>query len=186
MSDDPDKPAKKPVANQWEKGHPYFPSKDPTLSAAQMGPRTADTRKRMRNLAMVIRENWPPEQVFHWLREVAAGRDPDAKVDSLGAATFVPIEWGTRVRAVKMLLERMLGMPAQHVHMEAEIKALAIVANVPVEQKAVAKLSNEELEQLRELGRKMLGKSAATAAPAPGPVLDVASVTREIKREDAE
>jgi hypothetical protein len=36
-----------------------------------------ETRRKLRRLAIVLRESWPPEQIAWWLREVAAGRDPD-------------------------------------------------------------------------------------------------------------
>lgn len=89
--------------------------------------RTREERLRARSLAIVLRENWPPEQIAHWLREVAAGRDPDRP----GAPAA--IEWPIRMRAVRMYLERALGQPPQSVHVDAEVRAIDEPAVPPPE-----------------------------------------------------
>lgn len=150
------------VGHRFAKGHPFYPPKDKLVSAAPLG-RDVHTRKRMRSLALVIHERWPAEQIFHWLREVAAGRDPDAKPDKNGGLTQVPIDWTIRIRAAKMLLERMLGQPAQHVHMEAELRAAVVTVAATTERGQWRDLPPDKLASLRDGLRTLLGPQPATS-----------------------
>lgn len=117
--------------------------------------RDKETRRRLRSLAIVLRESWPPEQIAWWLREVAAGRDPDRPRPE-GAA---PIDWAIRMRAVKMYLERALGLPPQHLHLEAEVRAVEDPTAPSAD--AFAALEPAARDALRDGLRALLGQPAA-------------------------
>jgi hypothetical protein len=109
-------------------------------------------------LGQVIRENMPPEEIFVWLRSVAAGKDPDG--DGSG---HMPIDWSIRAKAFQMLLERAYGLPAQHVTVEAEMRAQLSVATVHASVDDWRKLPQDQLKQFRDT-LKQLVKPAVNRA----------------------
>jgi hypothetical protein len=142
----------------FEPGHPHYPTKD---GGAPNQGKPIRERIRARSLALVIRENWPPEEIFRWLREVTAGRDPDAEPSPDGHVSQLPIDWQIRMRAAKMLLERALGQPAQHVVLEAELRAQVGVVAAAATPQAWSRLPSGELNQLRATMRSLLVGGAA-------------------------
>lgn len=120
--------------------------------------RTREERRKLRSLAIVLREQWPAEQIAHWLREVAAGRDPDRP----GATAA--IEWPIRMRAAKMYLERALGQPAQSIAIDAEISRVDEPALPGPE--AFEALDAPARLALRE-GLRLLLQQRAPAEPEP-------------------
>lgn len=153
------------IGHRWGKGHPYYPPKNPDRG------KRAETRKKMRELAVIIREEWPPEQMFAWLRAVASGKDPDAAMETMPdgtqvAAGGVPPDWSVRMRAVKMLLERALGLPAQHVQIDAEVRAALGVASVTADASSFKNMNMEALKSLRGGLRELVRAAAARPANA--------------------
>ena len=107
----------------FEKGHPYHPPVE-----GRAGGPTRTTRRYQRSLAITIREEFPPDEMFRWLRCVAAGIDPDARPaegDPNGSVSQTPIDMAHRLRAMKMLLERGLGKAAQLIVTEAAVTSQA-------------------------------------------------------------
>lgn len=146
------------------------PSWVPGVSGNPTG-RSKGLAKGRRLFAMVIREQMPPEAAFHWLREVAAGRDPDRKPEDPGGS--MPPDFNTRFKAMALILSYGYGTPAQLHVVEAEIRAFAL--NVDVDAMAGAganapNLNNDLLERLRRDLRAMvdagdgLGKRALVGA----------------------
>lgn len=127
-------------------------------------------------LALELQEKISNDDIFFWLREVMAGRDPDVPKDakgnprSVGLGTSGPLpDWSTRMRAARMLLERRDGMPAQHVHIEQEITASLNVANALVDRNRVAALPAADKALLRDLLRRVtVGEVIPGAMPAAG------------------
>jgi hypothetical protein len=104
---------------------------------------------RVKSLAEFIRSEMHPKDFFHWLREVAAGRDPDA-VDGQFA---MPIEMRYRMKAMQMLLERAYGGVPQHVTLEAELGAVVVGK---IDAPAWESLEDAKLKSLRETIRALL------------------------------
>jgi hypothetical protein len=105
--------------------------------------------------------------IAHWLREVAAGRDP-ARPES-----NAPIDWPVRMRAARMYLdlERALGMPAQSIHVDAELRAVDAPAAPPPE--AFEKMGPEARAVLRQclaalLAQRPGGEPEPEGEPGPG------------------
>ena len=123
----------------------------------------AQRRSRV-SLAAYIHDAMTEDEVYTWLREVAAGRDPDAPKNADGGTSFSSApDWATRRAAMKMLLERRDGMPAQHVHLQQELRAAIGVASVSLTPQALAALPAGDKQQLRELLRKIATPVAAAA-----------------------
>jgi len=86
-----------------------------------------------RSLAIVLREQAPPEQIGEWLLAVINGEDPPpigasrgkGKTKPSSAIPIVEFDATHRLQALKMLLERAEGMPMQAIVLKAEIDARA-------------------------------------------------------------
>jgi hypothetical protein len=106
---------------------------------------------RVKSLADYIHSEMAPKDFFFWLREVAAGRDPDAP-----EGFHTPIEMRYRMMAMKMLLERAYGGVPQHLTLEGEVTTGA--------SEALRQLPDDKLMELRRTMRALL-------AP-PKPIVD--------------
>lgn len=149
MSDDPDD-LKNRKPGQFAPGHKYLP---PPGGAAPVG-KDNHTRRANRMLSIVLREKLPPEQIADYLWKMANGVDPSAEPGSVNAIT---IDARTRLKAMTTILERMYGQPAQHVHMEAEVKAAVGVVRATIQPGAVKALPAQELGAFRSTLRSILG-----------------------------
>lgn len=159
--------------HRYGAGHPYYPPKDPAVVVKAK-------RRKLASLAMVIREAWPPEEIFRWLRAVAAGQDPDRPPVKDGGFDpgAAPIDWPIRMRAAKMLLERALGQPAQHIHLEAALKAEVTTAAVSVSASDLKNVDDQALEQLRGALRALAKPGQTSSSPSNArPVIDVGAPT---------
>lgn len=115
-------------------------------------------------LAKACNEVMPDAEVAWWLREVMAGRDPDAPTDADGSPRLRSLEsiqaaapdWGTRMRAARMFLERKDGLPAQHVHIQQELKAELTTARVTLTPAAIATMDPSKKQALRDLLREAI------------------------------
>lgn len=110
----------------------------------------------LKNVAIVLAENHTAERVCAWLEGVALrGVDINAKTGTQGGAPE-PVEMQHRIAAAKMLLERELGQPAQHLLLQAHVKAqLAVRAAENQALDPYDALDDSDLEALEALGRKL-------------------------------
>lgn len=140
----------------FEKGHPPYPPKNGRAGA------TSKVVRRRLSLAEYLNGAITEEECFHWLREVAAGRDPDAPVDKDGNVTSMsePPDWPTRRAAMAMILDRRNGRPAQHVHLEQELRAAIGVASISATPESVAAMPRADKDQLRRLLRGIVEPAA--------------------------
>ena len=120
MSDAPKRP------RGFQKGHPnYNPSG-----------RTTRDRLSARSLAFTLREAVTDEEIARVLLELAKGNEPFPKLGDDGKPVpglgSTPPDWGVRMAAIKMLLERRNGMPMQEIHVKAELEALVATTSVPL------------------------------------------------------
>ncbi len=104
---------------------------------------------RIKSLAEYIDSQMSPADFFHWLREVMAGRDPDAPE---GAFTQ-PIEFRYRMKAAQMLLERRYGGVPQSVQIEA---ALTAKLGMGMSEESIRGLPEDKLQELRTMVRAVL------------------------------
>lgn len=156
----------------FEKGHQYHPPRNGVRPGVKAG-----TQRLRVSLAAYLNEQMTEEEIFRWLREVAAGRDPDAEVDAdgnqLGLAAEPP-DWTTRRAAMAMLLDRRNGRAAQHVHLQQELRAAIGVASLSASAESIAAMPRGDKDQLRELLRRVVkpavgagARAALEAAPEP-------------------
>lgn len=120
----------------FEKGHAYLP---PAHSERGLH---APRQKAGRILAAAIRESVPAEAIVAWLVTVWQGRDP---------LTGEQVALADRREALKTLLERGYGTPAQHVVIDAQIQA-ALSRELPDASDAMEELDDETLLKLERLG----------------------------------
>jgi hypothetical protein len=137
--------------------------------------RTLTDRVSTRNLAIAIRELVSEEEIAMWLRMAAAGIDPDVKDPETGEPAwktgrpgkgFVPLDWGQRLKAMQMLLERRDGQAPQHVTIEAEVKAHATMHGLALD------LGKYSLEQLRSIRSILANPVASGGLPATAATSD--------------
>lgn len=145
----------------FTKDHPYYPPKN----GQRAGTAAATVRRRV-TLAEYLNGAITEEEIFWWLREVAAGRDPDAERDEDGNLKGLhnPPDWTARQKAFAMILERRNGRPAQHVHLQQELRAAIGVAQVSLTPERLAALPRNDKDQLRDLLRKVVAPKAIAAA----------------------
>lgn len=125
----------------FEPGHPYFPPKN--------GPPAKHGRSPWhKEVALILREQGSAEKVCKFLTTVC--------LDGIDPITKEPIEYTHRIAAAKMLLERELGQPAQHLLLQAHVKAqLAVRAAEEQARDPYDALDAADLEALESLGRKL-------------------------------
>lgn len=120
-------------------------------------------------LAAACAELMSDDDMAWWLREVMAGRDPDAVRDTDGnvrnGGASAP-DWATRIKAAVMFLERRSGRAPQQIVIEQEQAAAAAAARQVMTPSAVAALDPAKRDQLRALLREAVGKPGA---PRPQP-----------------
>lgn len=144
-------------------------------------------RKGKFRLAAACADLMSDDDVAWWLREVMAGRDPDAPRDDDGNLKMRPgdsyeaPDWKDRLSAAAMFLNRRNGMAPQQVVIEAELQATVRQAGqIPAAQRKA--LGTDERNQLRGLLRKVTGApalpGAVTAARDANPI-DAASTEVE-------
>lgn len=150
---------------QFAPGHKYLP---PAGGAAPVG-KDNHVRRANRMLSIVLRERLPPELIADHLYAIACGQDPMAQSTPGGALNQVPIDMTTRLRAWKIILDRMYGQPAQHVHMEAEVRAAVGVVRATVEPGAVRSVPTADLNAFRSTLSAMLG-AVGIGQPTSSPV----------------
>jgi hypothetical protein len=138
------------------------------------------------SLAVALRKDFSDEWISSWLREVIEGRDPNTKRDAdgkaLGGLTTTP-DWQLRMRAMAMMLQRRDGMPAQHIQLEQEVRAMTAVVGQSISGDALKRLPPEQLNEARALLRSILsGEPRPGAAPdlepVPVGVIDASSTER--------
>jgi hypothetical protein len=85
-------------------------------------------------LAMVLRDEFPAELISEFYKLILMGKIPEIVEDARATKTggkkvvertgaYTPPTLDQRMQVVARILERTDGMPAQHVHLEAEIQA---------------------------------------------------------------
>ena len=149
--------------------------------ARKAPPNTIGARGRFR-LAAECAKLMADREVAVWLREVMAGRDPDARRDqegnlAPGSIEVVP-DWTDRMRAAKMFLDRRNGLPPQAVLVEDSTSAPAAVG-MPTIVQAVKALPQADQGALREILRRALtgtGQAARELLPAARQVVEVQAV----------
>ncbi|MGN6108087.1 MAG: hypothetical protein ACTHU0_23470 [Kofleriaceae bacterium] len=124
----------------------------------------------MKNLALAVREGVPAELMRDWHLMICEGKSPLLRRRGTGWSLeaeeqgMIPT-LDQRTRSMVWLAERGYGLPAQQIHLEAELRAqVAAIGQVPV----VASLDTGKQWAIREILRGCL--------PAPSsdqPVIDV-------------
>lgn len=110
------------------------------------------------SLAAYLNEAMSEEEIFRWLRTVAAGHDPDLarNEDGTPRGPENPPDWTTRRAAMAMILDRRNGRAPQHVTLAAELRASIGVAAVSVDAAQLAQLPDDKKAQLRTLLREIV------------------------------
>lgn len=147
-----------------------MPATSTTWRPGASGNPAGMTRRRaeiLRNLALAIREYHKPDEAYWWLRLVAAGVDPDHVDDGVpmwkraaaagavvrpSAGGYIAPDWQHRNAAMKMIHERGWGQPAQHVVLEAEVRASQAHARDSGDDE-MRELNDAQLEALAVLDR---------------------------------
>lgn len=110
---------------------PYDRRGNPKWMPGQSGNpsgRPSRDRQAARSLAFTLREVMSDEELARVLTCLVRGEEPfPSTTPGLGST---PPDWGVRMAAMKMLLERRNGMPMQEVHVKAELEALLVATNV--------------------------------------------------------
>jgi len=114
-------------------------------------------------LAAACADLMSDDDVAWWLREVMAGRDPDAPEIEPGqiagpAMTSLPT-WTDRIKAAKMFLERRNGLPTQQVVIEQEVASQAGQTGAALARAVVTALPTEERSVMRALLAKAAGRA---------------------------
>lgn len=137
------------------------------------------------SLAAALRDKYSDEWISNFLGSVAMGVDPavprneDGTPRDGGTGVVPLIDWTTRMKALKFLLERRDGMPAQHVHIQAEIAASVQSTHTTVTTTALRGADPAKKRELRGLLRHLLHAG-------PGVVRDPVVVPAvEVERVDS-
>jgi hypothetical protein len=110
--------------------------------------RTVLKHRGLKNISILLAEQGSAESVVAWLRGVC--------LDGVDPTTREPIDYTHRIAAAKMLLERELGQPAQHLLLQAHVKAqLAVKAAEEQARNPYEALDDGDLEMLEAMGRKL-------------------------------
>lgn len=136
-------------------------------------------RKTRAGLAKALRDVVSDEWIAGFLLGVISGEDPCARRSKLGTklagGVQTPPDWTTRMKALKMFLERRDGMPMQAIHVEQEIRAAGHV-QVDISAATLRQADPEKKAQLRELLREVVQgapspvRNVITAAKAANPI----------------
>lgn len=114
-------------------------------------------RKGKFKLAAACVDTMSDDDVAWWLREVMAGRDPDAKRDDKGNPIAPPggflqaPEWKDRMKAAEMFLNRRNGAPAASVLVEAELQVSGKIVHAALAPSQIAQMDPDRKALLREL-----------------------------------
>ncbi len=126
-------------------------------------------------LAMVLRDEFPAELISKFYEMILMGKIPeiveDARATTTGgkrvverAGAYTPPTLDQRMQVVARILERTDGMPAQHVHLEAEIQAeTKLLIGLP----DVKQLAPDVKEALRKALRGETGDQKRLPTPEP-------------------
>lgn len=126
-------------------------------------------RKGKFRLAAACADLMTDDDVAWWLREVMAGRDPDAKRDAAGNPIAPPggflqaPEWKDRMKAAEMFLNRRNGAPAASVLVEAELQVSGKIVHAELAPSKIAGWDAAEKARLRELLAKAVRGDLAPA-----------------------
>lgn len=133
-------------------------------------------RKGKFRLAAACAELMSDDDVAWWLREVMAGRDPDAKLDAQGLPIVPPggfalaPSWKDRLRAAELFLNRRNGQAPQSMLVEQELHVRGKVDHV-LSTPQIRDMPTERKAELRRILRE--AKSGTPALPAaPDPPAD--------------
>ena len=140
-----------------------------------------------RNLAIALRDLVGEEEIARCLRMMAAGIDPDvidpetgwpAWKSGVARKGYIPLDWGQRLSAWKMLLERRDGQAPQHVVIEAEVKAHSALHGLAVD---LGSYSLEDLRKIKDiLAKPKMPDTAPSEQLAPG-VIDAEAIEAKPK-----
>jgi hypothetical protein len=124
---EPVKPGPKPQGIKYDRrGNPTWA---PGVGGNPSG-RAHRDKVAARSLAFTLREVVSDEELARVLTCIMRGEEPFPKeTPGLGST---PPDWGVRMAAIKMLLERRNGMPMQEIHVKAELEALVATTSVPL------------------------------------------------------
>ena len=136
-------------------------------------------RRSRSNLAIWLRENLHESVITDWYMAILSGKDAIIVADKRCTQTGgyrveipergnIPPTLDQKFRAMEDLLQRRDGMPAQHVTLEAEVRAHMAAGDGAVDKEQLSTLTPEKLMALRELLRPALpaGRSSEPAVDA--------------------
>ncbi len=159
----------------------FDPKPVPVAVAARMAraegrPNTIGKRGKFR-LAAACAALMSDEQVAWWLREVMAGRDPDARRDpvtgepvpSPGGFVKAP-EWKDRRWAAHEFLNRRNGLAPASVIVEENIQVTGRIEHAALAPARVRALDPSVKAELRAALKKALGRGELQAAPNNAPI----------------
>lgn len=169
-----------------------MPPKGPKNRAHSNGV-SAPVRRSRTSLAALLREDFPNEIISEFYRVILEGKMPvlvkDERCTTTGGWKVVadPDDQYTkptldqRMNALARVLDRRDGLPAQHVHIEAELRAEMTAIAAGVDTRYLQSLSPEALKSIREAVRSM---KALPPSPSPEPVEETDVIDAEFTDVD--
>lgn len=130
--------------------------------APKAQPRAANTigKRGKFRLAAACAALMSDEEIALWLREVMAGRDPDADPSKPSVLTTAP-SWSDRIKAAALFLERRNGKAPTSIVVENEQAAQTASGGAVIARAVVTVLPAEDKATLRALLGKAAGRSPA-------------------------
>lgn len=129
-------------------------------------------RKGKFRLAAACADLMSDDNVAWWLREVMAGRDPDAKLGPDGLPIVPPggfalaPSWKDRLRAAELFLNRRNGQAPQSVLVEQELHVRGKIDHV-LSAPQIRDLAPDRKAELRRILREAKGQQLPAAADPP-------------------